>query len=100
MASISDVVEKLDTVNKTLAFIQSKTADTIAATDSVDADVKVGLAATVDSLNKLGQINAASVELLYHLTQQADAIICVLEHISQNTCAILTHFTMQTPLQT
>jgi hypothetical protein len=107
MASINDVFEELQAVNTNLGLIH---ADGIAQTnatnqvrssvDIVDGDIKSGFAATVNALHVIATIDIAAVKLLFHLTQQSDAIICALEHISQNTCAILTQTTIQTRLQT
>jgi hypothetical protein len=107
MASINDVFNQLVAVNGSLGQIH---ADGIAETnatnlvktsvDTVDNDVKAGFAATLNALNLLAQIDIETVKLLFHLTQQADTMICALEHISQNTCGILNQVTIQTQLQT
>jgi hypothetical protein len=107
MASINDVFNELQAVNAALGQIHADGVAEISATDqvkdSVDtlaADVNVGFAATVNALNTIAQINIEAVKLLYHQTQQSDAMICALENISKNTCAILTQVTIQTQLQT
>ena len=107
MASINDVYNQLVTVNAKLAQIGSDVTAGTTATNAVntsvnqlDTDVKAGFSATVNALNTIAQIDLESVKLLYHLTQQADTMICALEHISQNTCGILTQATLQTQLQT
>ena len=86
MATINDVFNQLVAVNGGLA--------------QIDADVKAGSTATVQALNTLAQIDIEAVKLLFHLTQQTDTMICALEHISRNTCGILTQVTLQTQLQT
>jgi hypothetical protein len=106
MASINDVFNQLVAVNGKLDQLHT---DSVAGTnatnqvrtavDTLDNDVKAGFAATVAALNTLAAIETAAVKLLFHLTQQADAIICNLEHISKNTCGILTQVTIQTGLQ-
>jgi hypothetical protein len=107
MASINDVFNQLVAVNGTLGQIQVATvAETNATTqvkasvDTLDADVKAGFAAMVNALNTIAQIDIETVKLLFHLTQQADTMICALEHISKNTCETLTQVTIQTELQT
>jgi hypothetical protein len=107
MASINDVFNQLVAVNATLGQIQAGTLAETNATnqvkasvDSVDGDVKAGFAATINALNTIAQIDIEAVKLLFHLTQQTDTMICALEHISQNTCGILTQVTFQTQLQT
>lgn len=107
MASINDVFNELQAVNTTLGQIHADGVAEINATnqvkasvDTLDADVKVGFAAALNGLNTIAKIDIEAVKLLFHLTQQADTMICVLEHISKNTCEILTQATIQTQLQT
>jgi hypothetical protein len=107
MASINDVFNELQAVNGNLGLIhadgiaQTNATNTVNGSISVlDGDVKAGFAATVNALNINTAVEIAAVKLLFHLTQQADTIICALEHISQNTCGILTEATIQTRLQT
>jgi hypothetical protein len=107
MASINDVFNQLQAVNGQLAQIDADvTAGTNATNqvklgvDTLDGDVKAGFAATVNALNAIAQIDIEAVKLLFHLTQQADTMICALENISRNTCGILTQVTLQTQLET
>lgn len=51
-------------------------------------------------LSAIEAVEIEALKLLFHLTQQTDTMICALEHISQNTCAILTQSALQTRLQT
>ena len=53
-----------------------------------------------DQLRDWTFLRTLFLKLVFHLTQQADTMICALEHISQNTCGILTQTTIQTGLQT
>ena len=106
MASIDDVFHQLQAVNTNLSTLH---ADGIAETnatnqvkssvDTVDADVKAGFNATVNGLTTIALIDIEAVKLLFHLTQQTDTVICALENISRNTCAMLTQLTLQTQLQ-
>src|SRR5690349_5904180 len=107
MASINDVFNQLQAVNGTLAQIDTDVTAGTSATnqvktsvDTLDGDVKAGFAATANALNTIAQIDTEAVKLLFHLTQQADTMICALERISRNTCGILTEVTLQTQLQT
>lgn len=107
MASINDVFNQLVAVNGKLGQIEVNTANETVATNQVnasvgtlDTDLKAGFAATVNALQTIIQLDVDAVQLLLHLTQQADTMICVLEHISQNTCGILNQATLQTQLQT
>jgi hypothetical protein len=107
VASINDVFNQLQAVNTNLGLIH---ADGIAETnatnqvrtsvDKLDTDVKAGFTASVNLLQNIALIETAVAKLLFHLTQQGDTIICTLEHISKNTCGILTQATIQTRLQT
>jgi hypothetical protein len=107
MPSINDVFNQLVAVNATLGQIHADgiaetnaTTQVKASVDNLDNDVKAGFAATVQALNTIALIDIEAVKLLFHLTQQTDTMICALEHISQNTCGILTQVTIQTQLQT
>jgi hypothetical protein len=107
MASINDVFNQLQTVNNNLTLLHT---DNVAETNAVNqvntsigtltADVNTGFAQTVNGLTVLAQIEEAMAKLLFHLTQQADTMICAIENISRNTCGILTQTTIQTGLQT
>jgi hypothetical protein len=107
MPSISDVYNQLQAISGKLDQIHADGVAEITATqqvktsvDTLDGDVKAGFAATVHGLQVIAQIEIAAVQLLFHLTQQTDTMICALEHISKNTCGILTQVTIQTGLQT
>lgn len=107
MASINDVFNQLVQANTNLGQIH---ADGIAETnainqvkssvDKLDVDVKAGFNATVAGLVTLAKIEVEIAKLVFHLTQQADTMICALEHISQNSCELVTQSTLQTRLQT
>jgi len=113
MASINDVFNELQAVNSALAQIhadgiaETNATDQVkvsvdqvkASVDTLDADVKAGFNATVNGLTTIALIEIEAAKLLFHLTQQADTMICALEHISENTCGILTQATIQTQLQ-
>jgi hypothetical protein len=107
MPSLNDVYNQLVAVNAALGQIRADdvaetnaTTQVKASVDTLDVDLKAGFAATTNALNTLAQIDIQAVKLLFHLTQQADTMICALEHISQNTCAIVAQVTLQTQLQT
>jgi len=117
MANINDVYNRLGSVDNTLGWIYTavnagttatKTVDTdvkagttatVNALTTLDNDVKAGTVAVVDTLKVIAEIELAVAGLLFHLTQQADTMICELGQISQNTCGILTQVTIQTELQ-
>lgn len=88
MASINDVYNELVAVNSLLNQIHADGVAEVNATNQVRA-----------SVDTVAQINVAEVNLLFHLTQQTDTMICSLEQIAQNTCAILNQVTIQTRFQ-
>ncbi len=93
--TITDVFNQLVDVNGKLAQVEVNTS----MITNLNASINAGFAETVNALNTIALINIEAVKLLYHQTQQADTMICALEHISKNTCEILTQVTIQTQLQ-
>jgi hypothetical protein len=79
MPSVDDVYNQLITVNHNLATLHN---DLVTLT------------------NELVAIGQYANQALYQNDQQNDTIICILEHISQNTCALLNQAATQTALQT
>jgi len=98
--TVGDVFNQLVLVNGKLDQIDTNTFGQANAINNLDGDLTDGFKATVDALKTIAQIDVEAVKLLFYLTQQTDTMICALEHISQNTCAILTQVTIQTQLQT
>lgn len=100
MAGINDLFNQLVIANGKLDQLHTDINNGTAATNQVKTSVDA-VKTSVDTLdNDVKIIGAAETQLLFHLTQQADTMICALEHISKNTCAILTQATVQTQLQT
>ena len=106
MANINDVYNQLVTVNATLSAIgadvnagTTATNKVKASVDQLDGDLKAGFAQANAALGAIEAIEIESVKLLFQLSQQTDTMICALEHISQNTCALLTQSVLQTALQ-
>lgn len=97
--TVADVFDQLVLVNGKLDQINLSTTGEASAITHMDSDLIKGFKATVDALNTIAQIDTVAVELLFHLTQQTDTMICALEHISKNTCEILTQSTIQTQIQ-
>lgn len=94
--TITDVFNELVLVNGKLDQVEVNTSIIV----NVNASINKGFNDTVNALNILTQVNIEAVKLLYHQTQQADTMICILDQISQNTCEILNQVTLQTGLQT
>jgi hypothetical protein len=97
--TVGDVFNQLVLVNGKLDQIDTNTFGQANAINNLDGDVNKGFKATVDALKIIAQIDIEAVKLLFHLTQQTDTMICALEHISKNTCEILTQATIQTQIQ-
>lgn len=107
MASINDVFNELQAVNGNLGVIHGDGIAQTNATNTVDnsvnkldGDVQSGFAATINALHVIATIDVEVAKLVFHLTEQADTMICALDKISKNTCGILTQVTQQTRLQT
>ena len=90
---LDDVNTKLDTVNNTLNDVK---AGVNAVNNSVQ-QVQTVLQWGFSQLITLGQYTN---QALWQNDKQNETMICILEHISQNTCAILNQATLQTRLQT
>jgi hypothetical protein len=93
--TVSDLWNQLVLVNGKLDQIEVNTS----MITNLNTSINKGFAETVNALNTIALINIEAVKLLYHQTQQAETMICALEHISKNTCEILTQVTIQTELQ-
>lgn len=98
--TVTDVYNQLVLVNGKLDQLNVSITAQATAFSHLDSDVKKGFKSTVDTLNAIAQIETGVATLLFHLTQQGDTIICALEHISKNTCDLVTQSTIQTGLQT
>jgi hypothetical protein len=94
--TVTDVFNQLVLVNGKLDQVEVNTS----LMANVNTSINSGFSATVSRLNVLALIEVEAVKLLFHNAEQNDAIICILEKISKNTCDILTQVTVQTELQT
>lgn len=97
--TVTDVFNQLVLANGKLDQIDTNTFGQTAALNSINGAVNQGFHDTDNSLKTIALINIEAVKLLFHLTQQADTMICALEKISENTCKILTEVSTQTELQ-
>jgi hypothetical protein len=93
--TVTDVFNQLVLVNSKLDQVEVNTS----VISNLNASINQGFASTVKALETIALINIEAVKLLYHLTQQADTMICALDQISKNTCEILTQVTIQTQIQ-
>ncbi len=99
-ARLDDVKGKLDAVNGKLDDIKSKLDDLKASVDAVRAEVQKVENLLLWGFNQLITLGQYTNVALFHNDQQNDTMICILEHISQNTCGILNEAHTQTGLQT
>ena len=103
MNKLNDIHNALNTVNATL---NTKLTDLKNATDAVKAStdqvrtavqhVDTTLTAGLSSLINLGNYTN---QALFQNAKQNETIICILEHISRNTCSILNEAHLQPGLQ-
>jgi|SRR5882672_6647741 hypothetical protein len=97
---IVDVRGRLDTTNSKLDALKISVDAVKTATDAVHTavdQVNNTLASNFKMLVTLGQYTN---QALFQNAQQNDTIICILEHISKNTCLLLDEAHTQTGLQT
>jgi hypothetical protein len=85
MASADDILNALNGANNRLDLVKG-------AVDAVNATLNTGL-------SQLIAIGQYTNQALFHLSKQDDTIICALEHISRNTCNLVTEAHLQTALQ-
>jgi methyl-accepting chemotaxis protein len=104
MTKLNEIKDALGTVNTTL---NTKLTDLKNSTDAVkmSTDQVRGAVQQMDNvltagLGALVTIGNYTNQALFENAQQNDTIICILEHISRNTCAILNEAHVQTRLQT
>jgi DNA repair exonuclease SbcCD ATPase subunit len=97
---LDNVNSKLDTANGTLTDMDGKLDAIRAAVLSVDADIQKLQTLEMWGFTQLITLGTYADLALAQNAKQNDTIICILEHISQNTCALLTEAHTQTTLQT
>jgi hypothetical protein len=98
--TVADVFNQLVLVNGKLDQIDTNTFGQANAINNLAAEVSSGFTNNVNALNTLALINTELTKLVFHITQQNETIICALEQISRNTCAIHAEADRQTRLQT
>jgi len=90
--SVGTTNGKLDITNTKLDSIDTAIEDVKTAVDQMNATLQAGITQIVGLLQYVAQA-------LFHESQQNDTIICELEKISKNTCAIWNEAHLQTALQ-
>ncbi len=96
---LDDVKAKLDTTNNNLNDIKGKLDTINTSITQVDSDIK-NLANVMQwGFTQVITLLQYADQALFTNDQQNDTIICILEHISQNTCALLNEAHQQTAYQ-
>jgi ABC-type transporter Mla subunit MlaD len=106
MANINDIYDRVgDVVNSVNDSRNALHADLQAVIETVNS-VNETLATTNQLLTRITQQQDDLIEqsayqsnALLHISQQEDTVICILEHVSKNTCEVLNTATIQTRLQ-
>jgi hypothetical protein len=99
MPSADDLFNQLVAANNRLEDIKGDLVDVKGAVNGVTAAVNVVNATLLNGFNQLVTLGQYTNQALYQNDQQNDTIICILEHISKNTCALLNEATLQTAAQ-
>jgi hypothetical protein len=99
MASIDDCFNQLVAANGELSQIDQgiQTLDT--SIQAVDADVQATTAAVQSGFSQLYTIANYTNQLLLYQIQQNDTMVCYLEKITRQTCALLNEAALQTAAQ-
>jgi chromosome segregation ATPase len=100
MPSADDLFNQLKAANNRLEDIKDRLLDVKSSTDLVKASVDQVNSTLNSGFSQLVSLGQYANEALWHNARQNDAIICILEHISKNTCELLNQSVIQTRLQT
>jgi hypothetical protein len=100
MPSIDDVYNQLLAVNTNLTNLTNAVNNATTAINGVHAAVTQVNGTLNTGFGELVTIGNYNNQALYQDDQQNTTMICELEHISKNTCALLNESVIQTALQT
>ena len=99
MASIDDCYNQLVAANGELSQIDQGIQTVNSSLQTVDNDVQATTAAVQSGFSQLYTIANYTNQLLLYQTQQNDTMICYLEKIARQTCALLNEAALQTAAQ-
>jgi hypothetical protein len=109
MPSLNDAFNELQAINANLQVLHTDNGQVLNGQAAIKAAVDAGTAATKDVKSSVdaGTVVLKSIEqgqqltnkILLHISQQTDTMICALEAIARNTCAIHNEVHIQTGLQ-
>ena len=100
MPSADDLFNQLVAANNRLEAIKGNLLDVKAATDAVKTAVNQVNSTLNTGFSELVALGTYANQALSQNAKQNDTIICILEHISKNTCELLNQSVIQTRLQT
>ena len=100
MPSADDLFNQLVAANNRLEQIKTDLVNVKNSTDAVQVAVTQVNSTLTNGFNQLVTIGNYTNQALSQNAKQNDTIICILEHISKNTCALLNESAIQTMLQT
>jgi hypothetical protein len=100
MPNADDLFNQLIEANSKLASINTHLVDVKASTDAVKSAVNQVNTTLANGFGQLISQGDYANNALYVNTKQNETIICILEHISKNTCELLNQSVLQTALQT
>jgi hypothetical protein len=99
MASIDDCYNQLVAANGELSQIDQGIQTVNNSLQTVDADVQATTAAVQTGFGQLYTIANYTNQLLLYQIQQNDTMVCYLEKITRQTCALLNDAALQTAAQ-
>jgi uncharacterized phage infection (PIP) family protein YhgE len=99
MPSTSDFYDQLVQANQRLATLHNDLDQVKSSVDSVHAAVDTVNNTLTAGFSQLVTVGTYTNEALYQNSKQNETIICVLEHISKQTCELVNQATAQTRLQ-
>ncbi len=104
MNKLNDIWNKLNDIENTLTSkldaIKGSVDTVNTSVQQVNSSVQQVNGTLVTGFGQLVTIGNYTNQALYENDKQNDTIICILEHISRNTCEILNEAHLQTGLQT
>jgi hypothetical protein len=110
MPTLNDAFNELQAINANMQVLHADNASIIAGQAAIVAAIGVNTAvvndvrSSVDNgtavLKTIAQLHQVTNTVLLHLSRQADTMICSLDAIARNTCAIHNEAHLQTALQT
>jgi hypothetical protein len=99
MASIDDCYNQLVAANGELSQIDQGIQTVNTSLQTVDTDVQATTAAVQAGFSQLYAIANYTNQLLLYQIQQNDTMVCYLEKITRQTCALLNEAALQTTAQ-